>query len=248
MPRRKRLRRNPMYVRAHDTESLDGPGRVVSVYTQDEVDDFRETDMIDYIAGIIDEKLTSARQQMASTTRTSRLRGSATRPSAAMSTMPRTSSATTSRSPSTTPSSERRATRSTRPSARVTPARTSTRSSSQDKPVNYKSAQIIGDALGSMEDWAGDFLRLAGKARRATNKGTTVQRNEVLGQMGLRESDAQEIINELRGVYDPSQRQAIVLDNFDRLSQINRLRLRAEDPMPSYSAVGVEIEAGDIDL
>jgi len=230
MPRRKRLRRNPMYVRAHDTETLDGQGRVVMVYTQEEVDDFRDEELIDYITSIIDEKLTAARQTAAAQSRPKRERASATRPRAASATRPRTSTRTKPRTP-TRPTRDRRS----REAAPKT-----------DKMVTFRSAQIIGDALGNMQDWAGDFLRLAREARLSEGRGTTVQRDEVLGLMGLRQSDAKEIINELRGVYEPSRRQAIVLRNFEQLSDIGRLRLRSEDPMPGTTFASDDIEPEEL--
>ena len=222
MPRRKRLRRNPMYVRAHDTEALDGRGRAVKVYTQEEVDDFRDEELIAYIASIIDEKLTAARQTAATQPRPKRERASATRPRAASATKPRTS----------TRSTRGRGSREAAPKT--------------DKMVTFRSAQIIGDALGPMDEWAGDFLRLASESRQGEGKGTTVQRDEVLGLMGLRQSDAKEIINELRGVYEPSRRQAIVLRNFEQLSDIGRLRLRSEDPMPGTTFASDDIEPEEL--
>ena len=97
-----------------------------------------------------------------------------------------------------------------------------------------------------MQDWAGDFLRLAGEARQKEGKGTTVQRDEVLGLMGLRQSDAREIINQLKGVYEPSRRQAIVLRNFEHLSDIGRLRLRSEDSMPGTTFASDDIEPKEL--
>jgi hypothetical protein len=206
-----------MYVRAHDTEALDGQGRAVMVYTQEEVDNFRDEELIDYIAGIVDEKLTAARQTAATQSRPKRERASATRPRAASATRPRTS----------TRSKPRTSTRSTRSST--------SRGATQDteKQVTFRSARIIGDALGPMDEWAGDFLRLASEARRSEGRGTTVQRDEVLGLMGLRQSDAREIINQLQGVSSPSRKRDIVLDNFARLETEGRLRFDSSEPMPS---------------